>query len=159
MRNPFRQNTVSPRLERIRTLSLFVDLSPGELRLVEGLMHERSYLANEVIFDEGEEGHAIYIVLDGEVAITRTVNDKTSEIARLGVGTFFGELALLDGAPRSADARALNDVRLAVFFREDFLELLDTHGRVASKIARQLARHIGSRMREMAMAAGAYQHL
>ena len=159
MRNLFRQHSVSPRLERIRTLSLFVDLAPGELRLVEGLMHERSYLANEVIFDEGEEGHAIYIVLDGEVTITRTVNDKTSEIARLGVGTFFGELALLDGAPRSADARALNDVRLAVFFREDFLELLDTHGRVASKIARQLARHIGSRMREMAMAVGAYQHL
>ena len=159
MRNPFRQNPVSPRLERIRTLSLFVDLSPGELRLVEGLMHERSYLANEVIFDEGEEGHAIYIVLDGEVSITRTIGDKTSEIARLGVGTFFGELALLDGAPRSADARALNDVRLAVFFREDFLELLDTHGRVASKIARQLARHIGGRMREMAMAVGAYQHL
>lgn len=159
MRNLFRQHSVSPRLERIRTLSLFVDLAPSELRLVEGLMHERSYLANEVIFDEGEEGHAIYIVLDGEVAITRTVNDKTSEIARLGVGTFFGELALLDGAPRSADARALNDVRLAVFFREDFLELLDTHGRVASKIARQLARHIGSRMREMAMAVGAYQHL
>ena len=122
-------------------------------------MHERSYLANEVIFDEGEEGHAIYIVLDGEVSITRTIGDKTSEIARLGVGTFFGELALLDGAPRSADARALNDVRLAVFFREDFLELLDTHGRVASKIARQLARHIGGRMREMAMAVGAYQHL
>ena len=159
MRNLFRQHSVSPRLERIRTLSLFVDLAPSELRLVEGLMHERSYLANEVIFDEGEEGHAIYIVLDGEVTITRTVNDKTSEIARLGVGTFFGELALLDGAPRSADARALNDVRLAVFFREDFLELLDTHGRVASKIARQLARHIGSRMREMAMAVGAYQHL
>jgi CRP-like cAMP-binding protein len=159
VRNPFRQNPVSPRLERIRTLSLFVDLSPGELRLVEGLMHERSYLANEVIFDEGEEGHAIYIVLDGEVSITRTIGDKTSEIARLGVGTFFGELALLDGAPRSADARALNDVRLAVFFREDFLELLDTHGRVASKIARQLARHIGGRMREMAMAVGAYQHL
>jgi CRP-like cAMP-binding protein len=127
--------------------------------MVEGLMHERTYLANEVVFDEGEEGHAIYIVLEGEVAITRTVDGKTAKIAQLGVGTFFGELALLDGAPRSADARAVNNSRLAVFFREDFLELLDTHGRVASKIARQLARHIGGRMREMALAAGAYQHL
>jgi CRP-like cAMP-binding protein len=138
---------------------LFVDLSPSEVRMVEGLMHERTYLANEVVFDEGEEGHAIYIVLEGEVAITRTVDGKTAKIAQLGVGTFFGELALLDGAPRSADARAVNNSRLAVFFREDFLELLDTHGRVASKIARQLARHIGGRMREMALAAGAYQHL
>jgi len=146
-------------LERIRSLSLFVDLSSSELRMVEGLMHERSYLANEVVFDQGEEGHAIYIVLDGEVAISRTTDGKSNEIARLGVGTFFGELALLDGAPRSADARAVSDARLAVFFREDFLELLDTHGRVASKIARQLARHIGSRMRELALAVGAHQHL
>lgn len=159
MRNPFRRDPVSPHLDRIRKLSLFVDLSPAELRLVSGLMHERSYLGGEVIFDEGEEGHAIYIVLEGEVAISRMLENKTTVLARLGVGTFFGELALLDGAPRSADARAVENVHLAVFFREDFLELLDTHGRVASKIARQLARHIGGRMREMALSAGAYQHL
>jgi CRP/FNR family cyclic AMP-dependent transcriptional regulator len=157
--NPFRRAAPSPHQERLRSLSLFVDLSPSELRMVEGLMHERTYLANEVVFDEGEEGHAIYIVLEGEVAISRTVDGKTTKIAQLGMGTFFGELALLDGAPRSADARAVTNSRLAVFFREDFLELLDTHGRVASKIARQLARHIGGRMREMALSVGAYQHL
>lgn len=59
MRNPFRREPVSPHLDRIRSLSLFTDLSPGELRLVEHLMHERTYLSREVIFDEGEEGHAI----------------------------------------------------------------------------------------------------
>jgi len=157
--NPFRRDAASPHLERLRELSLFVDLSHSELRLIDTLMHQRSYLTNEVIFDEGEDGHAIYIVLDGMVAITRQQEGRTVEIARLGVGTFFGELALLDGAPRSADARAVQDTKLAVFFREDFLELLDTHGRIASKIARQLARHIGGRMREMALAAGAHQHL
>ena len=159
MRNPFRREPVSPHLDRIRSLSLFTDLSPGELRLIEHLMHERAYLPREVIFDEGEEGHAIYIILEGEVSITRTRNGVVSEVARLGAGDFFGELALLDGAPRSADARSVDNARLAVFFRDDFLELLDTHGRIASKIARQLARHIGGRMREMALAANAHQHL
>lgn len=159
MRNLFRREPVSPHLDRIRSLSLFIGLSPGELRLVEQLMHERTYLPNEVVFDEGEEGHAIYIILEGTVAITRTRNGVVSEVARLGVGEFFGELALLDGAPRSADARAAENARLAVFFRDDFLELLDTHGRIASKIARQLARHIGARMRAMALAANAHQHL
>lgn len=159
MRNPFRREPASPHLERIRSLSLFTGLSPGELHLVEQLMHQRSYLPGEVIFDEGEEGHAIYIILEGQVSITRTRNGTVSEVARLGVGDFFGELALLDGAPRSADARAADAARLAVFFRDDFLELLDTHGRIASKIARQLARHIGARMRAMALAANAHQHL
>jgi hypothetical protein len=54
---------------------------------------------------------------------------------------------------------ASTNCRLAVFFRADFIGLLDTHARVASKIGRQLARHIGRRMREMALAAGALQHL
>lgn len=93
------------------------------------------------------------------MSITRTRLGVVTEVARLGVGAFFGELALLDGAPRSANARAVDNARLAVFFRDDFLELLDTHGRIASKIARQLARHIGGRMREMALAANAHQHL
>jgi hypothetical protein len=52
-------------------LSLFVNLTPAELRIVDGLLHERSYLEGEVIFDEGEEGQAIYIIASGEVLISR----------------------------------------------------------------------------------------
>lgn len=153
----FAARGTSPRLARLRSLSLFVDLSPAELAIVDGLLHERDYLADEIIFDEGEEGQAIYIVLDGEVLIRRQQGE--GEIARLNVGTFFGELALLDSAPRMAQARAATACKLAVFFRDDFLGLLDTHGRIASKIARQLARHIGRRLRELALAADARQHL
>jgi CRP-like cAMP-binding protein len=155
----FRNRQTAPKLERLRALSLFVELTPAELAIVDALLHEREYLAGEVIFDQGEEGQAIYIVLAGEVLISRQAEGGEAEIARLGVGTFFGELALLDNAPRMAQARAATPCKLAVFFRDDFLGLLDTHGRIASKIARQLARHIGRRLRELALAAGAYQHL
>ncbi|MEI7771447.1 MAG: transketolase C-terminal domain-containing protein [Chloroflexales bacterium] len=51
----------------MRNLSLFVNLTPAELQIVDGLLHERDYLAGEVIFDEGEEGQAIYIVASGDV--------------------------------------------------------------------------------------------
>jgi CRP-like cAMP-binding protein len=61
----FRPKKTTPRLERLRNLSLFVNLTPPELRIVDGLLHERDYLAGEVIFDEGEEGQAIYIVASG----------------------------------------------------------------------------------------------
>ena len=157
--NPFRSKIATPRQERLRTLSLLVDLTPAELAVVDGLLHERSYLKDEVIFDAGEEGQAIYIVLEGEVLICFQGEPATGRIAVLGPGTFFGELALLDDAPRSAQALAATPCQLIVFFREDFTSLLDTHGRVASKIARQLARHIGARLRELALAAGAHQHL
>lgn len=173
----FGNSKPSPRLERLHGLSLFVNLTPAELRIIDGLLHERSYLAGEVIFDEGEEGQAIYIIASGEVLISRVdqgegtrvaqngTNDAprrrqtdTGRVAQLGPGTFFGELALLDNSPRSAQARAATGCELIVFFRDDFVGLLDTHARIASKISRQLACHLGARMRLMAQAMGNHQH-
>ena len=177
MVNLFRPKKTTPRLERLRNLSLFVNLTPAELRIVDGLLHERDYLAGEVIFDEGEEGQAIYIVASGEVLISRREQGAQADtgepggghprrrqwdsgrLAQLGPGTFFGELALLDNTPRSAQARAATACQLIVFFRDDFVGLLDTHARIASKISRELARHLGARMRDMALATGVYQHL
>jgi CRP-like cAMP-binding protein len=155
----FRPKKTTPRLERLRNLSLFVNLTPPELRIVDGLLHERDYLAGEVIFDEGEEGQAIYIVASGEVLICRQGQGEIGAVAHLSAGTFFGELALLDNSPRSAQARAAAASELIVFFRDDFVGLLDTHARIASKISRELARHLGARMRDMALAYGAHQHL
>ncbi len=155
----FRPKKTSPRHERLRHLSLFVNLTHSELQIVDGLLHERKYNSGEVIFDEGEEGQAIYIVASGEVLICRQGQGIPGRVAQLGPGTFFGELALLDNSPRSAQARAATACELIVFFRDDFVGLLDTHARIASKISRELARHLGTRMRDMALAAGAYQHL
>ena len=156
----FRSKSTTPRQERLRSLSLFIHLTPRELQILDGLLHERDYLKDEVIFDAGEEGQAIYIVLEGQVLICRQGQPVEGRIAELGAGTFFGELALLDNDPRSAQARAASDCRLAVFFREDFMNLLETHAVIASKISRELARHIGRRMRELANhSASALQHL
>lgn len=155
----FRANRSSPRLQRLRSLSLFVNLTPAELAIVDGLLHERDYLEDEVIFDEGEEGQAIYIVLEGSVLICRQGDSGNGRIAELGPGTFFGDLALLDNSPRAAQSRAASDCKLAVFFREDFLGLLETHALIASKISLQLARHIGRRLRESAMTADTLRHL
>ena len=139
----------SPRLERLKSLTLFVDLKGSELKIVDELLHERCYLKDEVIFDEGDEGEGIYIVLSGKVLICRQGQGDGGRIAELGVGTFFGDLALLDDAPRVAQARAAEDCTLAVFFRADFLSLLETHAVIASKISLRLAREIARRLREV----------
>lgn len=160
VRNLFRARQTSPRLRRLRALSLFADLSPSELAIVDGLLHERDYLQDEVIFDEGEEGQAIYIVLEGEVLICRQGEPVNGCLATLGAGTFFGDLALLDDSPRTAQARSAQNSRLAVFFRADFLDLMETHALIASKISLQLARGMGRRLREaMRTAPAAHQHL
>lgn len=160
IRNLFRLRKTSPRLEQLRGLSLFGELSPSERAIVDGLLHEREYLKDEVIFDEGEDGQAIYIVLDGEVVICRQGDPAKGRLATLGPGTFFGDVALLDNTPRTAQARAAENSRLAVFFRADFHDLMRTHGLIASKISLQLARGMGARLREAARTAPAtHQHL
>jgi CRP/FNR family transcriptional regulator, cyclic AMP receptor protein len=148
-----------PHLERLRDLSLFSDLTLPELAIVDAVLHKRDYLAGEVIFDEGEVGQTIYIVLDGEVTICRQGAPGDGQLARLGRGEFFGELGLLDDSVRTAQALAATECRLLVLSRDDFEGLMERHLRIAHKIGRQLLRHLGLRLRELGLAAGAHRHL
>ncbi len=142
----FQNRTPSKRLRELHKMGLFTELSRREVRVVDGFMHERNYLKDEVIFDEGEQGEAFYLVLEGQVLICRQ-GQMDEPIATLDAGQFFGELALLDDAPRSAQARAAEDCTLLVLFRGDFLGLMLSHSLIASKIAMQLARYLGARLR------------
>jgi CRP-like cAMP-binding protein len=69
-------------------------------------------------------------------------------VAELSAGSFFGDLALLDNSPRNAQARALDNCELAVFFRADFMGLMETDAVIGYKISLALARHIGGRLRD-----------
>ncbi|HMM54466.1 MAG TPA: cyclic nucleotide-binding domain-containing protein [Candidatus Desulfobacillus sp.] len=148
----FSKSEDSPRLNKLRALSLFATLSPRELKTVDGLLHERNFLAGEVIFDQGDEGQALYIVEAGKVLICRQGQPVEGRIAELEPGALFGELALLDDSPRAAQAVALEHSTLAVLFRADFHGLVETHALIASKISLQLARHIGQRLRATVIA-------
>lgn len=128
--------------------TLLSGLRSSELNIVEGFLHKRRYLPGEVVFDQDEDGQALYIVLAGQVLICRP-GQADRPIARLGAGEFFGELALLDDSPRSAQARAGETSELAVLFRGDFERLMESHAQLASRIAMQLARHLGQRLRSM----------
>jgi CRP/FNR family transcriptional regulator, cyclic AMP receptor protein len=140
------RQTESPRIGQIRLLTLFATLNQRELRIIDDLLHDRHYLKDEVVFDHGEEGQALYVVLSGRVLICRQGQPVTGRIAEIPAGALFGELALLDGAPRVAQARAAEDSVLAALSRADFTRLVETHGRVASKIALQLARDLGQKL-------------
>jgi CRP-like cAMP-binding protein len=146
MLNIFDHSNLPKRLRELKKMSLFVELTRREMKIVDGFMHERHYLKEEVIFDEGEEGQAIYIILEGKVLICHQ-GQADKPIATLESGNFFGELALLDDAPRAAQARAAQDCTLVVLFRGDFMNLMLSHALIASKIALQLARHLGARLR------------
>lgn len=136
------------RIKQIGQLGLFATLKARELRVIDDLLQERRYLKDEIVFDEGEEAQTLYIVLSGSILICRQGEPQAGRIAEVPQGALFGELALLDGAPRSAQARAAEDSVLASLSRADFTNLIETHAGIASKIAYQLARELGQKMRE-----------
>jgi|EP01034_Spumella_vulgaris_P043188 CRP-like cAMP-binding protein len=140
--------TMSPRLHRLKQSALFASLTPLELKIVDDMLHERRYLAGEIIFDQGEEGQALYLVTSGRVIITRAQDNSAEVVAEVGPGSFFGDLALLDNSPRNAQARALDNCEVAVFFRADFMGLMETDAVIGYKISLALARHIAHRLRE-----------
>lgn len=132
----------------LHQVPLFSSLSSKELKRLEPLFHDRRYAEGEVVFEQGEEGLGMYVVVEGKVQILTRNRNQTKPIADLVGGSFFGELALLDGAPRSATAIAQTPSRLIGFFRTEFLELLETNGRAGTKISLQLARMTAERLRQ-----------
>ena len=150
-------NSRNPRLQLLKNVVLFKDLSMRDLVMVDSLMHARSYIADEVIFDEGEEGQGLFLVLSGRVkiALPATAADFLLE---LGPGAFFGEVALLDQSLRTAQARAIEDSQIVVLFRAEFYSLLETHSAIASRISFQLARGLAARLRQSVINASRQHH-
>ncbi len=137
-----------PRLNLLKSVVLFKDLSMHELGVVDNLLHERRYLADEVIFDEGEEGQGLFVVLSGRVKTTRQGSTR-GVLLEFGPGSFFGEVALLDQSVRSAQARAVEDTLIVSLFRAEFYSLLQTNSAIASRISFQLARALAARLRQV----------
>jgi CRP-like cAMP-binding protein len=136
----------TPRLRTLRQLALFSTLSRRELNVVDGLLHERRFLKGEIIFDQGEEGQALHVVISGRVLICRQGEPDTGAVRVIEAGEVFGEIALLENAPRALQARADEDCVLTSLSRGDLESLIDTHAVVASKILLQLARHLAQQL-------------
>lgn len=97
------------KIDENKKMDLFHEkgLSPTEIRLLATFSQEENYESDSIIFREGEIGDKLYIILDGQVRISKFIPGIGEEaLAILSRGEFFGEMALIDGSPRSADARA-----------------------------------------------------
>jgi CRP/FNR family transcriptional regulator, cyclic AMP receptor protein len=134
---------------RIETILLkipvFHELTPHELKTIQRILHQREYKQSEVIFAEGDIGLGMYIIEKGIVQIG--CKNEHHILAELVEGDFFGELALLDDAPRSASAVAKTSASLLCFFKPDLLDLIERNPKLGSKILFRLAWTIGERLK------------
>jgi signal transduction histidine kinase len=108
--------------------------------------HARSFRAGEIIFAAGDPGDGFYVLESGSVRITAVVGQNEPRVlATIGPGDFFGEMAVLDDAPRSASAIADTDTRAIFLARERLLQLLE----LQPKLALTLIREFSLRMRAL----------
>lgn len=122
---------------------LFADLGQDELSRLSNLCHTQHLNAGEVLFQKGDLGNALFGVRRGQVRIeTGAPDGGRLTLNFMGAGDLFGEVAVLDAQPRTADATAGEATELFVLRREDFMGFLEREPKCAIRIIELLCQRI-----------------
>src|SRR3569833_2498456 len=128
---------------RLSDFSLFTDLEESERKSIEQRCHKRTYARNETILDKGSQSREVFFVLKGAVSvITFSPAGRAVTLAAVKAGDFFGELAAIDGQPRSASVSAIEKTEIAIMPPELFIELVRNRALVSFRLLERLARMV-----------------
>jgi CRP/FNR family cyclic AMP-dependent transcriptional regulator len=127
----------------LEDVAIFSGLSPTELELLEHHMVTRSFQKNTIIINEGDEANTFFIIITGAIKVFLS-NEEGKEIIinAQGPGDHFGELALLDGAPRSASVITTEKSTIGVISKEDFHSVLSRNTDLSLNLIRELTRRV-----------------
>ncbi|HUT69063.1 MAG TPA: cyclic nucleotide-binding domain-containing protein [Desulfatiglandales bacterium] len=145
--------------EVIRKTFIFNDLEDQEVQEILKISQERGFSKGEVITREGEQGDSMFILVEGNVEVSKTLTMKLEHgdfTEREKILTrfkpednlVFGEIAVIDREKRSASVVTTTDCILLEIKRDDFLELLDRRPEMGVKVLRRLARLLATRLRQ-----------
>lgn len=126
------------RAARLSEIDLFASLQPSALALLAERATERVLPRGEVLFEQDAEGRSMYLIVSGEVEVSR----DGRRLATLGAGEHVGEMSLLDDEARSATVRATEDALLLRIGRRDFHSLVTSHSEAALAIMRSLSQRL-----------------
>ena len=125
-------------IEHLQQVPLFASCSRKDLQLVARRAEDVSVPAGKALISEGETGHEFFVILDGNAKITR----QGRKIANIGPGDAFGELALLEKAPRNSTVIAETDMELVVLGQREFAGLIDEVPGFARKLLAGMAKRL-----------------
>jgi CRP/FNR family transcriptional regulator, cyclic AMP receptor protein len=104
----------------------------------------RDFSAGEVLFREGERGEEMYVIQSGLVRVVKRVGGEYRSLATLGKGEFIGEMAILNGRPRTATALVLEDARCLVIDAATLEQMVSDNTEIALRLVKKLARRLDS---------------
>jgi CRP/FNR family transcriptional regulator/CRP/FNR family cyclic AMP-dependent transcriptional regulator len=132
-----------PHEETLAAVPLFSELTRKDLTRLGRAVVERKYKKGETIVKEGEQAVAFFIIKKGRVEVSQSVGAKRSQkLSELGPGSVFGEMALLDGAPRVATVKALEETECMVLSRWDFIAEVRSNPHIAVSMLPILSRRL-----------------
>ena len=125
-------------IDHLQHVALFNGCSRKDLQRVSNRSEDRHVAAGTTVVNEGDNGNEFFVIIDGTARVSR----QGRKITTLKPGNVFGELALLDNAPRNATVVADTDMELVVVNERDFAELLDEIPGFALKLLRNTAHRL-----------------
>ncbi len=131
-------STETDKSAALKSVPLFQGISDESMARLAAVTGEQSFSAGHFIVLQGRIGTGLYIILDGTVRIV----SGSTELATLGPGDFFGELAVIDQQPRAASVQAVTPVRCLALASWDLLALLESDGALALNMIRGLVARI-----------------
>ena len=129
-----------PQLDRV---AFFSELDAASLQHISQAMRKRTFRAGEAIFHRDDPGQVLYIIKEGRVRIRLTsAEGQEVALAVFGQGESFGEMAILDSQPRSADAIAIDKVEVFTLQRQDFVNIVKQQPEIAVAVMKTLSQRI-----------------
>lgn len=130
--------------DMLARVPIFVALSPSQLSTLARMVGHRMFPRGMEIIREGDTDAALYIILHGQVEVTKKGSSEQPDLqlATMGPGDFFGEMALLDGAPRSATVTALSTTECLLLTRLVFYTTLREDPQIAISMLSTLSKRV-----------------
>ena len=141
------------RVEALQASQLFNDLLPLEKQYLADLAVERNLRPGDVLFEAGDLGDAMYVVVAGELGVEVQAGTSVAEVARLAAPDFVGEMALIDKQPRAARVVAKTDVVLLAISHANIYSFARVHRNGFTWLVVNIAKNLANRLRAMNEAA------
>ena len=133
----------------LRSLPMLTELTAQEIRELDEKTENRVFRQGETLFEEGSKGKEMYLIKSGEIEIFKKGDVSQAEqlLSILPQGTIFGEMAIIDGAPRSTGARAGGETEVVVISGAALEDLAETNVSIVYKLYKQFLKILSHRLR------------
>jgi CRP/FNR family cyclic AMP-dependent transcriptional regulator len=145
----FGNDPPSRRIEMLKNIPVFHELTRKEILEVDELLHERAYEKDEIIFEQGDAGHGIFFILSGKVRAKSSRKLLEAATPEFGPGDMLGELSLFDEAPRNATAVAMERTLTVALFQAEFSSLLTKNKSIGVKVLVEISKTMSRRVRRL----------